>query len=80
MQPNLEEPFRAATRAAPQRALEDNQLGVAGMAKTRRLERLERLERLNASSLYVLLWDDFGWSGDIGVLAILDGPAAQPRR
>jgi diacylglycerol O-acyltransferase / wax synthase len=32
-----------------------------------------RLERLNASDLYVLLWDDFGWSGDIGVLAILDG-------
>ena len=37
------------------------------MAETR------RLERLNASDLYVLLWDDFGWSGDIGVLAILDG-------
>jgi diacylglycerol O-acyltransferase / wax synthase len=32
-----------------------------------------RLERLTASDLYVLLWDDFGWSGDIGVLAILDG-------
>jgi hypothetical protein len=37
------------------------------MAKTR------RLERLNAADLYVLMWDDFGWSGDIGVLAILDG-------
>jgi diacylglycerol O-acyltransferase len=32
-----------------------------------------RLERLNASDLYMLLWDDFGWSGDIGVLAILNG-------
>ncbi len=37
------------------------------MAETR------RLERLNASDLYLLLWDDYGWSGDIGVLAILDG-------
>jgi diacylglycerol O-acyltransferase len=37
------------------------------------MARTRRLERLNASSLYVLLWDDFGWSGDIGVLAILDG-------
>lgn len=25
-----------------------------------------RLERLNAADLYVLMWDDFGWSGDIG--------------
>ena len=32
-----------------------------------------RLERLTASDLFVLLWDDFGWSGDIGALAILDG-------
>jgi diacylglycerol O-acyltransferase / wax synthase len=31
------------------------------------------LERLSASDLYVLLWDDFGWSGNIGVLAVLDG-------
>jgi diacylglycerol O-acyltransferase / wax synthase len=37
------------------------------MAETR------RLERLTASDLFVLLWDDFGWSGDIGALAILDG-------
>ena len=37
------------------------------MAETR------RLERLTASDLWVLLWDDFGWSGDIGALAILDG-------
>lgn len=37
------------------------------MGKTR------RLERLNAADFYVLMWDDFGWSGDIGVLAILDG-------
>jgi diacylglycerol O-acyltransferase / wax synthase len=31
------------------------------------------LERLTASDLFVLSWDDFGWSGDIGALAILDG-------
>jgi hypothetical protein len=31
------------------------------------------LERLNASDLFLLLWDDYGWSGDIGALAILDG-------
>jgi hypothetical protein len=31
------------------------------------------LERLTASDMFLLLWDDFGWSGDIGGLAILDG-------
>jgi hypothetical protein len=31
------------------------------------------LERLSASDLFILSWDDFGWSGDIGALAILDG-------
>ncbi len=31
------------------------------------------LQRLTASDLFVLLWDDLGWSGDIGALAILDG-------
>jgi hypothetical protein len=33
------------------------------------------LERLTASDLFVLLWDDLGWSGDIGALAVLDGTA-----
>ena len=32
-----------------------------------------RMERLGGLELQVLLWDDFGWSGDIGALAILDG-------
>src|SRR5215217_459625 len=32
-----------------------------------------RLERLTASDLFLLLWDDYGWSSDIGGLAILDG-------
>ena len=32
-----------------------------------------RLERLTAQDLLMLLADDFGWSEDIGVLAILDG-------
>jgi WS/DGAT/MGAT family acyltransferase len=32
-----------------------------------------RLERLTASDLFLLLWDDYGWSTDIGGLAILDG-------
>jgi WS/DGAT/MGAT family acyltransferase len=31
------------------------------------------LERLTASDLFLLLWDDYGWSSDIGGLAILDG-------
>ena len=31
------------------------------------------LERLTASDLFLLLWDDYGWSSDIGALAILDG-------
>jgi diacylglycerol O-acyltransferase / wax synthase len=33
-----------------------------------------RLERLTAQDLMTLWWDDFGWPGDIGALAILDGP------
>ena len=31
------------------------------------------LERLTASDLFLLMWDDYGWSSDIGGLAILDG-------
>jgi WS/DGAT/MGAT family acyltransferase len=31
------------------------------------------LERLTASDLFLMLWDDYGWSSDIGGLAILDG-------
>ena len=37
------------------------------MAETR------RLERLSAQDLMALWWDDFGWPGDIGALAVLDG-------
>ena len=32
-----------------------------------------QLERLTASDIFLLLWDDYGWSTDIGGLAILDG-------
>ena len=32
-----------------------------------------RLDRLTAPDLWALWADDFGWSEDIGVLAILDG-------
>ena len=32
-----------------------------------------RLERLTASDLFLLMWDDYGWSSDIGGLAVLDG-------
>lgn len=31
------------------------------------------LERLTASDLFLLLWEDYGWSTDIGGVAILDG-------
>jgi WS/DGAT/MGAT family acyltransferase len=31
------------------------------------------LDRVTASDLFLLLWDDYGWSSDIGGLAILDG-------
>ena len=31
------------------------------------------LERLTASDIFLLLWQDYGWSTDIGGLAILDG-------
>jgi diacylglycerol O-acyltransferase len=31
------------------------------------------LDRLTASDLFLLMWDDYGWSSDIGGLAILDG-------
>src|SRR5262249_27253939 len=31
------------------------------------------LERLTASDLFLLMWDDYGWSSDIGGLAVLDG-------
>ncbi len=31
------------------------------------------LDRLTASDLFLLMWDDYGWSSDINGLAILDG-------
>jgi WS/DGAT/MGAT family acyltransferase len=31
------------------------------------------LERVTASDLFLLLWDDYGWSTDIGGLAIVEG-------
>jgi hypothetical protein len=31
------------------------------------------MDRLTASDLFLLLWDDYGWSSDIGGLAICDG-------
>jgi diacylglycerol O-acyltransferase / wax synthase len=31
------------------------------------------LQRVSASDLFLLLWDDYGWSSDIGGLAVLDG-------
>lgn len=34
-----------------------------------------RLDRVTASDLFLLMWDDYGWSSDIGGLAILDGAA-----
>ncbi|WP_039804707.1 WS/DGAT domain-containing protein [Nocardia araoensis] len=30
-------------------------------------------ERVTASDLFLLLWEDYGWSTDIGGLAVLDG-------
>jgi WS/DGAT/MGAT family acyltransferase len=37
------------------------------------------LERLTASDLFLMLWDDYGWSTDIGGLAILDGASLLDR-
>jgi WS/DGAT/MGAT family acyltransferase len=37
------------------------------------------LERLTASDIFLLLWDDYGWSSDIGGLAILDGTSLLDR-
>jgi diacylglycerol O-acyltransferase / wax synthase len=37
------------------------------------------LERLTASDLFLLLWDDYGWSTDIGGVAILDGTSLLDR-
>ncbi|HET9722777.1 MAG TPA: wax ester/triacylglycerol synthase family O-acyltransferase [Actinomycetota bacterium] len=31
------------------------------------------MDRLTASDIFLLLWDDYGWSTDIGGLAVLDG-------
>lgn len=31
------------------------------------------LDRVTASDMFLLLWDDYGWSSDVGGLAILDG-------
>jgi diacylglycerol O-acyltransferase / wax synthase len=40
---------------------------------------IPRLERVTASDLFLLLWDDYGWSSDIGGLAICDGTSLLDR-
>src|SRR5690348_2702841 len=37
------------------------------------------LDRVSASDLFLLLWDDYGWSSDIGGLAICDGTSLLDR-
>src|SRR5215472_686045 len=37
------------------------------------------LDRLTASDLFLLMWDDYGWSSDIGGLAVLDGASLLDR-
>jgi len=37
------------------------------------------LDRVTASDLFLLRWDDYGWSSDIGGLAILDGTSLLDR-
>lgn len=37
------------------------------------MTRAQPLERVTASDLFLLLWEDYGWSTDIGGIAILDG-------
>jgi WS/DGAT/MGAT family acyltransferase len=37
------------------------------------------LDRLTASDLFLLMWDDYGWSSDIGGLAIFDGASLLDR-
>jgi WS/DGAT/MGAT family acyltransferase len=37
------------------------------------------MERLGADDLFALWWDDFGWPGDIGALAIVDGTSLLDR-
>jgi diacylglycerol O-acyltransferase / wax synthase len=39
----------------------------------------DRLDRLTASDLFLLLWDDYGWSTDIGGLAIFEGTSLLDR-
>ena len=43
------------------------------------ITRARPLERVTASDLFLLLWDDYGWSSDIGGLAILDGTSLLDR-
>jgi hypothetical protein len=37
------------------------------------------LDRVTASDLFLLMWDDYGWSTDIGGLAVLDGASLLDR-
>jgi WS/DGAT/MGAT family acyltransferase len=37
------------------------------------------LDRLTASDLFLLMWDDYGWSSDIGGVAVLDGASLLDR-
>src|SRR5512132_428477 len=65
--PGLEGAFDPVAGCIPAVRGRGEQEGVGDMAGPR------RLERLTAQDLFMLCSDDFGWSQDIGALAILDG-------
>src|SRR5829696_3910112 len=65
---------------APQPRGLPEQVGRAPQGRERGvMDEARLLERLTASDLFLLLWDDYGWSGDIGGLAILDGTSLLDR-
>src|SRR5512132_1460069 len=65
--PGLEGAFDPVAGCIPAVRGRGEQEGVGDMAAPR------RLERLTAQDLFMLWAGDFGWSQDIGALAILDG-------
>src|SRR5215216_677825 len=65
--PGLEGAFDPVAGCIPAVRGRGDPEGVGEMAEPR------RMDRLTAQDLFMLWAGDFGWSQDIGVLAILDG-------
>src|SRR6516164_6006219 len=66
-------PQGAEASVRPRDRLANEPTGINDSQERDMVAEARLLDRLTASDLFLLMWDDYGWSSDIGGLAVLDG-------